>query len=63
MKVKVINSFNDLENNLLTRNVGDVYDCSDERATELNKLGFVEFAEPKPKEETKRVCEKKSVNN
>ena len=53
MKVKVINSFNDLENNLLTRNVGDVYDCSDERATELNKLGFVEFAEPKPKEETK----------
>ena len=54
MKVKVINSFNDLENNLLTRNVGDVYDCSDVRATELNKLGFVEFAEPKPKEETKK---------
>ena len=41
-------------NNLLTRNVGDVYECSDEKATELNKLGFVEFAEPKPKEETKK---------
>ena len=54
MKVKVINSFNDLENNLLTRNVGDVYECSDEKATELNKLGFVEFAEPKSKEETKK---------
>ena len=54
MKVKVINSFNDLENNLLTRNVGDVYECSDEKATELNKLGFVEFAEPKPREETKK---------
>lgn len=54
MKVKVTRDFNDLENNLLTRNVGDVYDCSDERATELNKLGFVEFAEPKQKAETKK---------
>ena len=54
MKVKVINSFNDVENNLCTRHSGELYDCSDERATELNKLGFVEFAEPKPKEETKK---------
>lgn len=59
MKVKVIKSFNDLQNDLLTRNVGDVYECSDERAAELKTLGFVtEYAEepveePKEKPKTK----------
>lgn len=54
MKVKVTKDFNDVENDLCTRHSGEMYDCSDERATELNKLGFVEFAEPKSKEETKK---------
>lgn len=53
MKVKVTRDFNDVENNLCTRHSGELYDCSDERATELNKLGFVDFAEPKQKAETK----------
>lgn len=54
MKVKVIRNFNDVENDLCTRHSGEMYDCSDERATELNKLGFVDFAEPKQKAETKK---------
>lgn len=54
MKVKVTRDFNDVENNLCTRHSGEMYDCSDERATELNKLGFVESAEPKQKTETKK---------
>lgn len=50
MKVKVIKSFNDLQCDLLTREVNDVYECSDERAEELKELGFVAEYEEEPKE-------------
>lgn len=54
MKVKVIKSFNDLQCDLLTREVNDVYECSDERAEELKELGFVAEYVEEPKEETKK---------
>lgn len=41
MKIKVIKCFNDKQNNLVTRKVGTVFDCSKERAAELINKGFV----------------------
>ena len=69
MKVKVIKEFNDLQNDLVTRAVNDVYECSEERAEELKKLGYVvdfeeaeteeaEKAKGKPKKATKTAKSK-----
>lgn len=64
MKVKVIKEFNDLQNDLVTRAVNDVYECSEERAEELKKLGYVvdfeeaETAKEKPKKATKTAKSK-----
>lgn len=64
MKVKVIKEFNDLQNDLATRAVNDVYDCAEERAEELKKLGYVvdfeeaEKAKEKPKKATKTAKSK-----
>lgn len=41
VKIKVIKCFNDKQNNLVTRKVGTVFDCSKERAAELINKGFV----------------------
>ena len=51
MKVKVIKEFNDLQNDLTTRAVNDVYECSEARAEELEKLGYVvDFEEAETEE-------------
>lgn len=47
MKVKVIKEFNDLQNDLVTRAVNDVYECSEARAEELIKLDYVVAEKPK----------------
>lgn len=49
MKVKVIKSFNDLQCDLLTRKVNDVYECLDERAEQLIDGGFVKPVPDKAK--------------
>ena len=58
MKVKVIKEFNDLQNDLVTRAVNDVYECSEERAEELIKLGYVEAEKEEEKEEAEKAKEK-----
>jgi hypothetical protein len=69
MKVKVIKEFNDLQNDLVTRAVNDVYECSEARAEELIKLDYVvaeteaeteeaEKAKEKPKKATKTAKSK-----
>lgn len=49
MKVKVIKRFNDKENGFITRPVNEVFECSDERAEQLIKGGFVEPVPDKSK--------------
>ncbi len=49
VKVKVIKRFNDKENGFITRPVNEVFECSDERAEQLIKGGFVEPVSDKPK--------------
>lgn len=60
MKVKVIKEFNDLQNDLVTRAVNDVYECSEARAEELKKLGYVVdyMEDDKPKKATKTAKSK-----
>lgn len=58
MKVKVIKEFNDLQNDLATRAVNDVYDCAEERAEELKKLGYVVDFEEAETEEAEKAKEK-----
>lgn len=58
MKVKVIKEFNDLQNDLVTRAVNDVYECSEERAEELEKLGYVVDFEEAETEEAEKAKEK-----
>lgn len=59
MKVKVIKEFNDLQNDLATRAVNDVYECSEARAEELKKLGYVvDFEETETEEAETEEAEK-----
>lgn len=58
MKVKVIKEFNDLQNDLVTRAVNDVYECSEARAEELKKLGYVVDFEEAETEEAEKAKEK-----
>lgn len=46
MKVKVITSFNDKTEGLITRPVNEVFECSDGRAKELIDGGFAEEVKP-----------------
>lgn len=46
MKVKVITSFNDKTEGLITRPVNEVFECSEQRAKELIDGGFAEKVKP-----------------
>ncbi len=46
MKVKVITSFNDKTEGLITRPVNEVFECSEQRAKELIDGGFAEEVKP-----------------
>lgn len=57
MRVKVVTAFNDRQNGYVTRPVNEVFECSESRAKDLIKLGYVKEAveevpaeeKPKPK--------------
>lgn len=55
MKIKVIKEFIDRENDMAHRKIGETFEADESRAEQLEKLGFVEKAEKKPRktEETK----------
>ncbi len=56
MKAKVIQKFNDRITKQ-RRNVGDIFECTDERFKELEKAGYVKvFKEPEQKMETKMAA-------
>lgn len=46
MKVRVITSFNDKAEGLITRPVNEVFECSEQRAKELIDGGFAEEVKP-----------------
>ncbi|WP_295248665.1 hypothetical protein [Ruminococcus sp.] len=46
MKVRVITSFNDKTEGLITRPVNEVFECSEQRAKELIDGGFAEEVKP-----------------
>lgn len=56
LKVKVIRSFRDWEENLKTREVGEAFEADKDRAEELVSKGFVE-AVPEVKKETKKTAD------
>lgn len=57
MKIRVTTAFNDRQNGYVTRPVNEVFECSESRAKDLIKLGYVKEAveevsaeeKPKPK--------------
>ena len=55
MKIKVIKEFIDRENDMAHRKIGETFEADEQRAKQLEQLGFVEKAEKKPRktEETK----------
>lgn len=56
MKAKVVQKFNDRITKQ-RRNVGDIFECTDERFKELEKTGYVEaFKEPEQKTEMKTAA-------
>lgn len=56
LKVKVIRRFRDWEENLKTREVGEVFEANKDRVEELVSKGFVE-AVPEVKKETKKAAD------
>lgn len=56
LKVKAIRRFRDWEENLKTREIGEVFEANKDRAEELIRKGFVE-AVPEVKKETKKAAE------
>lgn len=64
MKVKVVVSFNDKMNGLINRPINEVFECSESRAKDLIKLGYVKEAvekvsaeeKPKPKRKTTKTA-------
>lgn len=52
MKIRVTTAFNDRQNGYVTRPVNEVFECSEQRAKDLIKLGYVkEAVEEVPAEE------------
>lgn len=57
MKIKVIVSFNDKTNDLINRPIGEIFECSKERAEELIGLGYAEeVTDEKPKRKTTKTA-------
>lgn len=59
MKVRVITSFNDKTEGLITRPVNEVFECSEQRAKELIDGGFAQEVKPdtpkKPRAKTEKT--------
>lgn len=63
MKVRVITSFNDKTEGFINRPINEVFECSESRAKDLIKLGYVKEAvekvsaeeKPKPKRKTTKT--------
>lgn len=62
MKVRVITSFNDKTEGFINRPINEVFECSESRAKDLIKLGYVKEAveevpaEEKPKRKTTKTA-------
>ena len=64
MKVRVITSFNDKTEGFINRPINEVFECSESRAKDLIKLGYVKEAvekvsaeeKPKPKRKTTKTA-------
>lgn len=64
MKVKVVVSFNDKTEGFINRPINEVFECSESRAKDLIKLGYVKEAvekvsaeeKPKPKRKTTKTA-------
>lgn len=59
MKVRVITSFNDKTEGFINRTINEVFECSESRAKDLIKLGYVKEAVEKVSAEEKAKPKRK----
>ena len=52
MKIKVIKEFIDRENDMTHRKIGEIFEADEQRAKQLEQLGFVDNAEKTPRKKT-----------